>query len=201
MTRSIHIRSAIRVMVVLAATAAGALSVAQAADSAVDTTGAPAAHWVQRKLDYTYMGFTTRYTCDGLHDNVRELLLALGARKKDLEIQSTGCTHLNGLEPSPGIRAKFWVLVPVTPDDAVQSGDKVVQATQWQTVNLVRQLDFRSDQGQCELLEQLKRQALPLFTSRNLNFHSSCVPHEITLGDIGFTVDVLRAAPAASPRA
>jgi hypothetical protein len=93
------------------------------------------------------------------------------------------------------------VLVPASADDAAKGGDNLVQATQWQTVDLVRKPDFRSQQGQCELLDQLKRQALPLFTSRNLDFRSACVPHEITLGDIRFTVDVLRAAPAPSPAA
>ncbi len=44
--------------------------------------------WVGRKLDYTYMGFTAKYSCDGLRDTVREVLLALGARKDDLEIRS-----------------------------------------------------------------------------------------------------------------
>jgi len=182
-------------MVLLAAL--GAVGVAQAADSA----GAPAAHWVERKLDFTYMGFTTKYSCDGLEGSVRELLLTLGARKKDLQIQSVGCSRLEGVEHFPGVSAKFWVLVPVSEDEAAKSGDTVVQATQWQTVNLVGNGDFRIQQGQCELLEQMKRQALPLFTSRNLDFHSSCVPHEVTLGDIRFTVDVLRAVPAAAPAA
>jgi len=195
MTRSIRLRTPLGVMLLL--TALGALGTAQAAD----TAGAPAAHWVQRKLDFTYTGFTTKYSCDGLVDNVRELLLTLGARKKDLQIQSAGCTRFFGVEPFPGVRAQFWVLAPATADEAAKGGDNVVQATQWQTVDLVRNPDFRSDQGQCELLDQLKRQALPLFTSRNLDFRSACVPHEITLGDIRFTVDVLRAAPAPAPPA
>ncbi|HTC52920.1 MAG TPA: hypothetical protein VK700_13370 [Steroidobacteraceae bacterium] len=194
MSRAIHLRTPVALILLAALGAAG---VAQAEES----SGAPAAHWVQRKLDFTYMGFTTKYSCDGLVDNVRELLLALGARKKDLKIQPEGCTRFVGVEPFPGVRATFWVLAPVTPDDAAKGGASVVQATQWQRVDLVRNPDFKSDQGQCELLDQLKQKALPLFTSRNLDFHSSCVPHEITLGDIRFTVDVLRAAPVASPPA
>jgi hypothetical protein len=200
MTRSLQIPTAVRVLVLVAATAAGALGVAQAADS-IDTAAAPAAHWVQRKLDYTYVGFTTRYTCDGLEDDVRNVLLALGARKRDLEIQSMGCVRFNGVEPFPGVRATFWVLVPVTAGEAGRSGDKIVAATRWQTVNLVKDRGYPNDQGRCELLDQIKRQALPLFTSRNLNFHSACVPYQESLGDIGFTVDVLRPVPVASPGA
>ncbi len=70
---------------------------------------------VERKLDYTYMGFTSKYSCDGLRDSVREVLLALGARKKDLKIQSGGCINSEGVEPFPGVAATFSVLVPVTP--------------------------------------------------------------------------------------
>lgn len=161
----------------------------------------PAAHWVERKLDFTYMGFTTHYSCDGLRDNVREVLLALGARKKDLKVQSTGCTRISGApEPFPGVVAHFSVLVPITPDDVGKVGDTASHPTQWKTVDFTHMQQFRFDQGQCELLEQMKNKALPLFTSRNLLYHSNCVPHQISVGDIQFSVDVLKAVPAAPPR-
>lgn len=199
MTHCIRERTPVLVTALLGALSAAAVGSAQAATDA-DTTAAPTAHWVQRKIDFTYQGFTAHYTCDGLHDNVRDLLIALGARKRDLDIQSTGCVHLTGIEPFPGVRGTFWVLVPGTADEAAQAGDKV-QTTHWQTVDLVRLNNLVGDQGQCELLEQLKKQVLPLFTSRNLNFHSSCVPHQVQLGDIQFTVDVLRPIPSATPPA
>lgn len=157
----------------------------------------PAAQWVQRKLDYTYLGFTTRYSCDGLRDNVRAVLLALGARKKDLRINTAGCTQPPGTPGSfPAVNARFFVLVPVTPDDIGKVGNTAAQATQWHTVDLTRIQRFRFDQGQCELLEQMKSKVLPLFTSRNLLYRSSCVPHAVSPGDIQFTVDVLTPAPA-----
>ncbi len=200
MTRYLRERTPILATVLLGALCAAAVGSAQAADTAPDTAAAPAAHWEQRKLDFTYQGFTSHYSCDGLRDNVRDLLIALGARKRDLEIQSTGCVHLTGVEPFPGVRGTFWVLVPGTAADADQAGGKL-QTTHWQTVDLVRLNTIVGDQGQCELLEQLKKQVLPLFTSRNLNFHSSCVPHQIQLGDIQFTVDVLRPVASTSPAA
>jgi hypothetical protein len=158
----------------------------------------PAAHWVERKFDYTYMGFTTHYSCDGLVDNVREVLVALGARKQDLQIHSSGCTRLTGApEPFPGVLAHFWVLEPLTPEDIGKVGNTTAVPTQWRTVDLTHLKQFRSDQGrgQCELLEQLQKKALPLFTTRNLTFSATCTPHEITLGNIRFSVDVLRPAP------
>jgi hypothetical protein len=165
------------------------VGVAEAAD-----TAAPAAHWVQRNFDYTYMGFTAKYSCDGLLESVRAVLLALGARKQDLQIQSRGCTRLEGVETFPGVSAHFAVLVPDTNDDLGKAGSGAPQAAQWKTVDLVR-LTRTGIDAPCELLEQLKAKALPLFTSRNLTFQSSCVPHEVSPGDIQFSVDVLRAVP------
>ena len=209
MSRSISLQKPIRSLLFLGgallALAALRISGAYADDTAgvpALSVAPPASHWVERKLDYTYMGFTTKYSCDGLRDNVRGVLLALGARKKDLQIHSNGCSRLNGApEPFPGVSARFWVLVPVTPDDIGKVGDTSAHPTQWRTVNLARMQQFRFDQGQCELLEQMKTKALPLFTSRNLLYHSSCVPHQITVGDMQFSVDVLIPAPASAPKA
>jgi len=191
-----------RAWVLLATLAAGSgFTLATAADSAAVpelSAAAPAARWVERKLDYTYMGFTAKFSCDGLRDDVRDVLLALGARKQDLKVQSRGCTRLEGVEHFPGVSAHFSVLVPVTPDDIGKVGTGTANATQWKTVDLVRLTGSGRDSAPCELLEQLKAKALPLFTSRNLKFNSSCVPHEEHVGEIQFAVDVLQALPAAT---
>jgi hypothetical protein len=192
----------VRIGAVLTLFGALAIGPAYATDTAsvpALSVAPPASRWVERKLNFTYMGFTVKYSCDGLHDGVREVLLALGARKKDLKIQSRGCTKLEGVEPFPGVAATFSVLVPVTPDDIGKVGSTASQPTQWQTVDLVKLTRGGGERAPCELLEALKRQALPLFTSRNLMFRASCVPHQVSLGDIQFSVDVLRpvAAPAA----
>jgi hypothetical protein len=193
MTRSIGIS---RAPALAALTAGLIMGSASNVGQAADTAPAPAAHWVERTLDYTYMGFTSKYTCDGLEDNVRAMLLALGARKSDLKIESRGCTHINHPEPSPGVFARFWVLAPLPSDQVGNAGGAPAQAAQWQTVDMVRLQGPDWKEGQCELLEQMKQKALPLFTSRNLNFRSSCFPHSVTPGEIQFTVDVLRPTPA-----
>ncbi len=114
------------------------------ADAPALTAAAPAAHWVQRKLNYTYMGFTTQYSCDGLQDNVRVVLLALGARKSDLQIKSTGCTSISGSpERFPGVAASFWVLAPVTPEDLGTVGDTAAYPAQWHTVDVTRPASIR----------------------------------------------------------
>jgi hypothetical protein len=190
---------AIRNFVAVLALAAGlGMSAAHAASDTAAvpalSVAPPAAHWVERKLDYTYSGFTAHFSCDGLRDTVRDVLLALGARRKDLKIEERGCVKFNGPEPFPGVAATFSVLVPVTPDEVGKVGDTSSQPTQWHSVDLVQLTRTGVESVPCELLEQLKRKALPLFTTRNLKFRSACVPHEESLGDIDFSVDVLRPA-------
>src|SRR5579871_1308318 len=59
------------VMVVLGASA----PVAVRADTPAAQAGAVAAVWTTRQKRYTYMGFTSRYSCDGLRDKIRATLL------------------------------------------------------------------------------------------------------------------------------
>ncbi len=37
--------------------------------------------WKEQRLDFSYMGRTARYSCEGLRDKMRSLLLDLGARR------------------------------------------------------------------------------------------------------------------------
>jgi hypothetical protein len=187
----------LRLLIAAGLALAAGVSSAQASDTAsvpALSVAAPAAHWVERKLDYTYMGFTAKFSCDGLRDSVHEVLLALGARKQDLKVEERGCTRFNGIEQFPGVAATFSVLVPMTPDDIGKVGNAAAQPTQWHSVDLVQLTRTGVESVPCELLEQLKSKALPLFTTRNLKFRSSCVPHQESLGDIDFSVDVLRPA-------
>src|ERR1700681_887790 len=66
----------------------------------------PAA-WAQKEFNFTYQGFTTKYSCDGLADKVREILLTFGARK-DLKVNRWGCTGRSGVpDPFPGVAVKM----------------------------------------------------------------------------------------------
>jgi len=46
--------------------------------------------WKEQRLDFSYMGRTARYSCDGLRDKMRSLLLDLGARR-DLQVSLYAC--------------------------------------------------------------------------------------------------------------
>lgn len=150
-----------------------ALAVAQDSVSAV---------WATKDVRFVYQGFTTRYSCDGLRDQVKALLEKLGAQ--DLKVREAACTSPPGVpSPFPGVVVKMRVLVPASSADASKDKDagQPVQA-QWKNVVLMPATSSYQEQGNCELIEQFKRTFLPLFTTRNVKYQTSCVPHQITLG-------------------
>lgn len=169
-----------------------------AADAAPDVADAQPATWTPKELNFTYQGFTTHYSCDGLREKVRSALLALGARRKGLAVHESGCSRLNGgPEPFPGVRIKMQVLTPVA---AAATPDANTAAAHWKTVDLRLDRDALSESGDCELLEQIKQSILPLFTTRNIKYSSTCVPHQLSVGGTTLRADVLVSdAPDANP--
>jgi hypothetical protein len=180
--------------------------------AAAETAPAPAtdqsAVWVQRKLNFVYMGFTSHYSCDGLYDKMKSVLLQLGARKQDLQIHEYGCTTNYGRpDPFPGVQGTFFVLDPNVQTGAAGAAASAPVEAQWQTVQLQLARDSINEAGQCELIEQIKQKVLPLFVTRNLEYHQNCIPYQLTPGATNIRVEVLKpltqvaAAPAAAPPA
>jgi len=163
---------------------------------------AQSAVWTDKELTFIYQGFTTRYSCDGLRDKVRGVLLDLGAQKKDLKVMQLGCSSPTGRpDPFPGVRVKMRVLQPAagTTDDK-----QVPVAAHWKPVNL--KLDpFTTDSGECELVEQIRHKIVPLFATRNVDLKTNCTPHQATATRPTLRLEVLAADdaqhPAAGPQA
>src|SRR5579859_3928521 len=85
---------------------AAAHSAAPQAGDAVDST------WQHHKVSFSYIGITTLYSCDGLEDQVRRILLHFGARK-DAHVSTTGCPGpFNGPSHDAFIVADFYTLAP-----------------------------------------------------------------------------------------
>jgi hypothetical protein len=154
------------------------------------------AGWVPREFRFTYQGFTAKYSCDGLSDRIRAVLLLLGARKQDLKVNPTGCSDGFGrATPFPGVAVKMSVLEPLGEKSA--PGTEPV-ATAWRNVDVVRREPLAAA-GDCELTEQIKESILPLFTTRNVDYSSTCVPHQLTPGGTTLKADVLVPVPQALP--
>jgi len=150
------------------------------------TDGGQSAVWTQKEFNFIYQGFTTKYSCDGLHGKMRSILLELGARKEDLKISDWGCSGRSGVpDPFPGVAVKMSVLVP-----ADASGEPAVPS-HWKAIKLKLDNSSLAEAGECELVEQVKQKVLPLFTTRNVDLQNTCVPHQLTPGGTQLTAEVL----------
>ena len=116
------------------------------------------AGWVPREFRYTFQGFTAKYSCDGLRDRIKVVLLQLGARKQDLTVSPTGCSAGFG-RPTifPGVSVKMSVLEPLSEKSAP---DIQPVAALWRNVDVSRREPLRAA-GDCELTEQIKQSILP----------------------------------------
>jgi hypothetical protein len=150
----------------------------QAADTHAQAPAATeAAVWTPKEIQFTYMGFTTHYSCDGLQDTIREMLLQLGARKDDLKVYETPCSSDPGRpNPFPGVKIKMSVLQPAP---SAPGGDTPVVQAYWKPVKLPYRESGINAAGQCELIEQFNHKILPLFTTRNVDVNAACVPHQL----------------------
>lgn len=165
--------------------AASAIAAAAAAAGEPQAVAPVSAKWVARKLHFMYSPVsptftTTVYSCDGLESQMTSILRQLGA-SADLSVHATGCVRPSGPEKFPGVDATFSVLEPAETAEHAAGSQSVT--AQWDKVTL--------DSGaSCQLLEQVKRNVLPLFVTRNAT--SAC--------GTAFTVEVLRPIKAPPPQ-
>jgi hypothetical protein len=147
-----------------------------AAEADQGTTGeGQSAVWTQKEVTFVYLGLTTKYSCDGLRDKVRGVLLDLGAAKKDLVVRETGCSSSFGRpDPFPGVKVKMNVLEPAGGSDDKQPA---VDA-HWRPVDLKLRDSYGTDSGECELVEQIRSKLVPLFATRNVDLKTTCIPHQ-----------------------
>jgi hypothetical protein len=137
-------------------------------------TGVPiAAVWKEQHLNFVYMGRTSRYSCDGLRDKVRAMLLDLGARR-DIRISAVGC------EGSMGPSLNIVVSTPALPNAAAKPlhpGDLAAVDARFETFTITSD-PFRNMEMDCELVEEFARQILPKLVTRELKKDITCVPYQ-----------------------
>ena len=159
---------------------------------------AVAADWNPRELRFVFMGFTAHYSCDGLRDRIRSTLLMLGARP-DLSVNEYGCAGgLDRPTAFPSVHIKVNVLHPAAAAGPAAAGAAAAQtvSARWKLVDLTAHRDPLDVAGDCELIEQIKQRILPLFTTRNVQYESTCIPNQYTVGGTHLSAEVLIADKA-----
>jgi hypothetical protein len=176
-----------------------------AAAWAADTgTGNPIpAVWKEQHMSFVYTGRTSRYSCDGLRDKVRALLLDLGARR-DLQIAAIGCEPTGSLVPLAysGPRLSIVVSMPALPDAKLKPlhpGDLTAVDARFEAFTIANDIFRNIGMPDCELVQEFARQILPKFATRDLKQDISCVPFQQSGGRFLVRGEILRALPPAHP--
>jgi hypothetical protein len=142
-----------------------AVGAAAGARSSAGSGNPLTAVWKEQRLDFFYMGRTSRYSCEGLRDKMRALLLDLGARR-DLTVSAIGCDesapHLGRGPVGPNLRLIFSA--PALPDahpKPLHPGDLAPVDARYQPFTLTSDAFRNLGIGDCELVEEFARQVLP----------------------------------------
>jgi hypothetical protein len=172
--------------------AALALSAAQA-----DDAPQPRVVWREVHLDFSYLGRTSRYSCEGLRGKVRSLLSQLGARR-DLRLHASGCEE-TGNPPrrgrmNPGVTMIFRVPAPadasVKPMHANEFSPVQARYEPFTiTVDAFRNMGV----GDCEFVADFVHQVLPRFAVRNLTEDIRCLPNQLSGSRYRVQGEVLKA--------
>jgi hypothetical protein len=143
-----------------------------AASSAVSEPGV----WQKHEYSFAYLGFTSTYSCDGLADKLKTLLLAAGARA-DAQARAGACASGFG-RPDKFARADL-TFYTLTPADPATPAERAVSGT-WRAVAFSARKPRELGTGDCELVEQFRNNLLPMFTTRAVSNDTTCIPHQLS---------------------
>jgi hypothetical protein len=186
-----HMKSLRKLVIASAALWCGA---APWSDAFADTPASPTPGvWQKHVYTFQFMGFTTTYSCDGLADKVKILLLAAGARS-DAKSQPGVCSRGWG-RPDKFAQASltFYTLVPAGADPSADGAP--VNGT-WRPVTFAVRSPRQLARGDCELVEQFRSLLLPMFTTRSVDSHTTCVPHQESGSVFNLQFESFAAMPA-----
>jgi hypothetical protein len=150
-----------------------------------------AAEWKQQKVDFPFSAFTAYYTCTGLEDKIRFILLRFGARP-DLKVRAYSCDRAeNRPNKSAWVSVEFSSLVPAS-DPSTPGAVK----GSWKDVRLAPNRPYEMGMGECELVEQMASMVKKGFTLRNVSYNTTCVPKQVSVGDYSVSAQSLQPATA-----
>jgi hypothetical protein len=151
-----------------------------------------ASSWQHHKLTINYFGITALYTCYGLEDHVKDILVHLGARP-DAKVRASGCPRGPDVPSrSAWIEADFYTLAPA----ADATAPDVVRAV-WSAREISPRRPYYMDDGDCELVDQMKDLISKNFTLKDVAFTASCTPHALSPNSFHVKANALVALPEA----
>lgn len=189
--------------------------------SPADLPATVPAIWVEKQVDFTYVGVTTYYSCDGIRQKVRYVLEQLGAMP-GYSVVIGACFRPTGPVERPRVRIRAALPREATPQliDELQNDaakrelvarargePSVIDDPAAQFPATSRQVRFESSllariqDGDCELMEQLVRHVFePLGVRVVEGSRTDCLPGQVTLNSVQLTLEVLEPASALADR-
>ena len=181
------------IAIVAIALAASLSSQGARAESTTEDAGSTAVEsvWRVQSFDFEYRGFSTSYSCGSLRKRLRSILLTVGARDT-LVIRTTGCYDLSELanvqitmaspvEATPAnIRAltehdsEDELIARVRGESLASAADIERFSAEWRTISMSRDKRLRLAPGDCELVQQLRREVFPLMSIRIVEDNLHC---------------------------
>jgi hypothetical protein len=135
--------------------------------------------WKEQHVDFLYMGRTSWYSCDGLRNKVRAMLLDLGARR-DLQIVPLDCADYSRAHTrSPAWRLKIIFSSPALPDAAakpLREGDLAATDARFEEFTITSDAFRNMGIGDCELVQEFSHQLLTKLATRNVRQDIRCAP-------------------------
>ena len=173
--------------------------------ASADNAQTVSAGWKVQEIRYSYVGFTTAYSCDAAEDKIKDILVVLGAHPST-RVQAQGC---NFNHPSRNFFVNITTASPAPAAEAATpaSGKSRQELLQrlgtknpvgsdqfpavWKSVDLSkdRQLDLKP--GDCELMEGLKQNVLPKLSVKIEDDQVQCTPHQVDISTPELKVSAL----------
>lgn len=203
-----------RLRLALACVAMAAPLAVAAADSPA-TGGGVEAVWKAQQMNFEYRGYSTSYSCRGLEDKLELILRSVGARE-DVELRSYACDEQMGIArfqvslQSPVVAseenlreltsydAKGELVARVNGDKLPSAADLPRFTAVWKTVSFARDRRMRLERGDCELVQQLRRQILPRLSVQIVKDDVRCSSGMGNIGPPRLTVSALVPADEAA---
>jgi hypothetical protein len=152
--------------------------------------------WKEQHLEFSYMGRTARYSCQGLRDKMRSLLLDLGVRR-DLQVALLGCNESAPLGRGYlGPRLSLIFSSPALPDASAKPlhpGDLMAVDAHYEPFTLTSDAFRNYGVGDCELVEEFAREILPRLSAKNVKQDITCVPYQASGSRFLVRGEILRA--------
>jgi hypothetical protein len=164
----------------------------QTASAADSVAGVPAV-WKAQRAEFHYVGRTTRYSCEGLREKVRAMLLDLGVRR-DLSIEALGCAAYRAANAVASAGAKGFRLAIAffAPVPAHRAASSSVAPARFQPFTITSDAFRNMGVGDCELVKEFARQLLPRLTVRDLRQDITCVRDQPSVSQFFVQGEILK---------